>query len=56
MCAAFIFTWDDPGGFFDHVKPPGSGSAPPPDEHRACRATDTDFNFDRLGSRLPVVR
>ena len=39
----------------DHVKPPGTGSAPPPDQHKACRSTDTAFQFDRLGSRLPVV-
>jgi hypothetical protein len=52
---AFIVTWDDPGGFFDHVPPPGTGSAPPPDGHRACRDTDSEFQFDRLGARLPVL-
>ena len=52
---AFIFTWDDPGGFYDHVKPPGTGSAPAPDDIRACNPGDESFEFNRLGSRLPVV-
>lgn len=43
------------GGFYDHVKPPGTGSAPIPDDYRACRNTDKSFKFDRLGARLPVI-
>eukprot|EP01062_Namystynia_karyoxenos_P030711 TRINITY_DN22891_c0_g1_i1.p1 TRINITY_DN22891_c0_g1~~TRINITY_DN22891_c0_g1_i1.p1 ORF type:complete len:501 (+),score=103.78 TRINITY_DN22891_c0_g1_i1:105-1607(+) len=46
---AFIMTWDDGGGFFDHVHPP---RAPPPDNYTSC---PDKFKFDRLGSRLPVV-
>jgi phospholipase C len=31
---AFLFTWDDPGGFFDHALPPMR--APPPDDQPPC--------------------
>ena len=31
---ALLFTWDDPGGFFDHVPPPMR--APAPDNQSAC--------------------
>lgn len=48
---AFIFTWDDPGGFYDHVLPPMY--APAPDDEPSC--PDKGFKFDRLGNRLPVV-
>jgi len=48
---AFIFTWDDAGGFYDHVLPPMF--APAPDNETSC--PDKNFKFDRLGGRLPVV-
>jgi len=60
---AVLFTWDDPGGFYDHVAPPMR--APAPDNHSACfcfepgqchgqdpRGHDP---YTRLGSRLPVL-
>jgi len=62
---ALLFTWDDPGGFYDHVPPPMA--APPPDDQPACfcfegggaschgrdpRGLDP---YARLGSRLPVI-
>jgi phospholipase C len=61
---ALLFTWDDPGGFFDHVPPPMS--APAPDEQPpcfcgkgegGCKGSDPrGYNpYTRLGSRLPVV-
>ena len=43
------------GGYYDHEPPPGTGTAPAPDTHRPCRDTDTAYNFDRLGPRLPVL-
>lgn len=37
------------------MKPPGTGSAPPPDDIKPCNPGDESFEFNRLGSRLPVV-
>jgi phospholipase C len=44
--SALVITYDEHGGFFDHV-------APPP----ACRPDDLPENadFDRLGFRVPMV-
>ena len=57
---AFIMTWDDPGGFFDHVPPPMA--APPPDHQPACfclengeRTCEGFGPYSRLGSRVPVL-
>jgi hypothetical protein len=55
--SALIVTYDEHGGFYDHVVPPAA--EPPGDqrryedwnEHSAGRA----FNFDRLGVRVPAV-
>jgi phospholipase C len=41
-----VVTWDEHGGFYDHVAPP---SAPPPDS-----ATET-FDFASYGVRVPAV-
>jgi phospholipase C len=40
----FFFTYDEGGGFFDHVPPP-----------HACRPTGIDKGFDVLGIRVPFV-
>ena len=45
----FIITYDEHGGFFDHVTPPRN--VPAPDEHVA----DNGFKFDQLGIRLPTI-
>ena len=56
---AFIATWDDPGGFYDHVPPPMS--APPPDHQPACfclngeRTCEGFGPYSRLGRRVPVL-
>ena len=42
-----ILTWDEHGGFYDHVMPP---KASPPDHKHQER-----FDFDRLGVRVPTV-
>jgi len=47
---AFIITYDEHGGFYDHVTPPQVG-IPSPD---GIVASD-GFTFDRLGIRVPVV-
>jgi phospholipase C len=47
---AFIVTYDEHGGFFDHVAPPVN--VPNPD---GLNATDDPFDFTRLGIRVPTV-
>jgi phospholipase C len=41
-----IVTYDEHGGFYDHVNPP---AAIPPDHH------SEEYTFDRLGVRVPAV-
>jgi phospholipase C len=41
-----VVSYDEHGGFFDHVEPP---AAIPPDEHR------DEWTFDRLGVRVPAL-
>lgn len=41
-----IVTYDEHGGFYDHVVPP---DAVPPDDHHE------EYSFDRLGVRVPTV-
>ena len=64
-----LFTWDDPGGFYDHVAPPMR--APAPDAQPTCFCDQPNiFNgtchgsdprkhgqnpYTRLGSRVPVI-
>lgn len=47
---AFIITYDEHGGFYDHVAPPQTG-VPSPDGIPASNG----FQFDRLGIRIPTV-
>jgi phospholipase C len=54
-----VVTWDEHGGFFDHVPPP---TAPPPGESKAERklnhdreANPGDCKFDQLGVRVPAL-
>jgi len=46
----FILTYDEHGGFYDHVPPP-SGVPGQPDKSYP----DHDFVFDRLGLRIPTL-
>jgi len=48
----FIITYDEHGGFFDHVPPPTD--CPNPD---GKNSTDTNpsFDFERLGVRIPTI-
>ncbi|KAJ3114505.1 hypothetical protein HDU96_002019 [Phlyctochytrium bullatum] len=48
---AFIVTYDENGGFYDHVPPPYQG-IPIPD---AASAASPVFRFDRLGARVPTL-
>ncbi|KAJ5526069.1 hypothetical protein N7494_012719 [Penicillium frequentans] len=53
----FILTWDEHGGFADHVSPPMQ--VPAGDSltytERAADGGDYTFHFDRLGVRVPTV-
>jgi len=46
----FLITYDEHGGFYDHVTPPFD-HVPAPDEYIAKNG----FAFDRLGVRIPTV-
>jgi phospholipase C len=53
--SALLITWDEHGGFFDHVNPPAA--VPPGDaalnQNRA--ADPQNFAFNRFGVRVPAV-
>lgn len=51
---ALIITYDEHGGYYDHVPPP---SACPPDDFPALDSDGTprEVGFDRLGFRVPLV-
>lgn len=48
----FVLTFDEHGGFYDHVVPPMN--VPPPDDGEESYP-DKDFKFDRLGIRIPTI-
>lgn len=47
----FIVTFDEHGGFYDHVTPPEN--IPPPNDGES--SYPDDFGFDRLGIRVPTL-
>jgi phospholipase C len=49
----FIITWDEHGGFFDHVAPPRA--IPPGDQAQFSGANRYGFAFDQYGPRVPAV-
>ncbi len=50
---ALFFTYDEHGGFYDHVPPP---KACPPDAiHPILEPKDAPGEFDRLGVRVPMI-
>jgi phospholipase C len=48
-----IITWDEHGGFFDHVAPPRA--TPPGDNAQFGGANSYGFVFDQYGPRVPAV-
>lgn len=51
--SALIITWDEHGGFYDHVPPPGCAS--PKDAISLPINNKHAFGFDQLGVRVPAV-
>lgn len=49
--SALVVTYDEHGGFYDHVAPPTEG-IPNPD---GKVSTNPKFNFNRLGIRVPTI-
>ncbi len=47
----YIITYDEHGGFFDHVSPPQEG-VPNPD---GILGKGVGFNYTRLGVRIPTI-
>src|SRR5580700_8504501 len=50
----FIITWDEHGGFYDHVAPP-DGAVEPGDQPAFPGANRYGFRFDQYGPRVPAV-
>mmetsp|Transcript_18374 Transcript_18374/g.26761 ORF Transcript_18374/g.26761 Transcript_18374/m.26761 type:complete len:705 (+) Transcript_18374:97-2211(+) len=48
----FVITYDEHGGFYDHVIPPMDNIPPPGDN---TPSYPEDFGFDRLGIRIPTL-
>ena len=51
--SAILFTYDEHGGFYDHVPPPQA--CKPDDIAPALRTGDEPGEFDRYGIRVPFV-
>jgi phospholipase C len=50
----FIITWDEHGGFYDHVAPPGD-AVEPADQPAFPGANRYRFRFNQYGPRVPAV-
>ncbi len=51
--SVLIITWDEHGGFYDHVSPPAAvapGDSQPKDKHNQF-----GFTFERYGPRVPTI-
>jgi len=49
-----IVTWDEHGGFYDHVCPTEEAKIPDPDDENS-EYNDSKFKFDVYGPRVPAV-
>jgi phospholipase C len=50
-----ILTWDEHGGFFDHVKPPPAKRIPTGSPPKDIEGRSFGFMFDQYGPRVPAV-
>lgn len=48
----FVITYDEHGGYYDHVAPPMKDIPPPGDGYKSY---PDKFSFDRLGVRIPTL-
>lgn len=48
-----ILTWDEHGGFYDHVPPPAA--VPPGDIAQVSSANRYGFTFEKYGPRVPAI-
>jgi len=53
MTSLFIVTWDEHGGFYDHVAPPAALA--PGDARQFRSANRYGFTFEQYGVRVPAV-
>jgi phospholipase C len=49
----FIVTWDEHGGFYDHVAPPRAVA--PGDTPATCKYNQSGFTFEQYGVRTPAI-
>lgn len=52
LSSLLIITYDEHGGFFDHVQP---GPAVAPNDNPGARFNNSGFTFDQLGVRVPAL-
>jgi phospholipase C len=50
-----IITWDEHGGFFDHVTPPRAARIPTGSPPKDIQGKNYGFMFDQYGPRVPAV-
>jgi phospholipase C len=50
-----IITWDEHGGFFDHVTPPRAARIPTGAPPKDIEGKDHGFMFDQYGLRVPAI-
>jgi phospholipase C len=48
-----VITWDEHGGFYDHVAPPAA--VPPGDTMPNSKHNQSHFTFERYGVRVPAI-
>jgi phospholipase C len=53
--SAMIITWDEHGGFYDHLPPPASGAIAPGDTVPGGVNNQYGFTFQQYGPRVPAV-
>jgi phospholipase C len=53
--SALVITWDEHGGFFDHVPPPAATPPGDPPLNAARAKYPQNFPFNRFGARVPTV-